>query len=73
MSRKGPEGDLGRPLARERRPREVRNAEVVPPLSRSLRGEQRLRAETAALLDRANLTVLVLGCIEAKCCKKICV
>ena len=28
---------------------------------------------TAALLDRANLTGLVLGCIEAKFCKKICV
>ena len=27
----------------------------------------------AALLDRANLTGLVLGCIEAKFCKKICV
>ena len=27
----------------------------------------------AALLDRANLTRLVLGCIEAKFCKKICV
>ena len=27
----------------------------------------------AALLGRANLTGLVLGCIEAKFCKKICV
>ena len=27
----------------------------------------------AALLDRANFTGLVLGCIEAKVCKKICV
>ena len=27
----------------------------------------------AAPLDRANLTGLVLGCIEAKVCKKICV
>ena len=27
----------------------------------------------AALVDRANLTGLVLGCIEAKFCKKICV
>ena len=26
-----------------------------------------------ALLDRANLTGLVLGCIEAKFCKQICV
>ena len=28
---------------------------------------------TAALLDRANLTGLVLGCIETKFCRKICV
>ena len=30
-------------------------------------------AGSAALLDRANLTGLVLGCIEANFCKKICV
>ena len=28
---------------------------------------------SAALLDQANLTGLVLGCIETKFCKKICV
>ena len=31
------------------------------------------RRQLAALLGRANLTGLVLGCIEAKFCKKICV
>jgi len=33
----------------------------------------RLASSSAALLDRANLTGLVLGCIKAKFCKKICV
>ena len=30
-------------------------------------------ASAAALVDRANLTGLVLGCIEANICKQICV
>ena len=37
------------------------------------RGDRAARGWAAALLDRANLTGLVLGCIEAKFCKKICV
>ena len=42
-------------------------ASFEDPLCRSMPGI------SAALLDRANFTGLVLGCIEAKICKKICV
>ena len=34
---------------------------------------RRLKMASPPLLGRANLTGLVLGCIEAKFCKKICV
>ena len=36
-------------------------------------GVEKQSALAAALLGRANFTGLVLGCIEAKFCRKICV
>ena len=45
--------------------------EYPPPVPAS--GPKAQAIPTAALLDRANLTGLVLGCIEAKFCRKICV
>ena len=48
-------------------------AMLVLPASAATSSADARRSLAAALLDRANLTGLVLGCIEAKFCKKICV
>ena len=49
-------------------PGERRKAVVIFSLA-----DSRSATTTSTRLDRANLTGLVLGCIEAKFCKKICV
>ena len=70
-----------RPPRRRSRPGSPRRGPPCPPGGRARRarcgprprGRSGRPANGAPVLDRANFTGFVLGCIEAKFCKKICV